>query len=123
MGDLSAKHACEDLKIQGHKDHVKLNQAKDLCYQKGFAEGRCIVGVGKGMMVEEAKPVVKKMMCDEGTAFLYFEPEKEILSRTGDSCIVALVDQYLLQYGEESWKEKVKAHVQSEDFQTYNPKT
>ena len=59
------------------------------------------------MKVEEAKPVVKKLMIDSGDAFIYFEPEKEILSRTGDSCIVALVDQYLLQYGEESWKKKV----------------
>ena len=32
MGDLSAKFAVEELKIQSHKDTVKLEQAKDKCY-------------------------------------------------------------------------------------------
>ena len=123
MGNLSAKFECERLKIQGHKDHKKLNEAKDECYQKGFTDGVCIVGAGEGKKVEEAKPIVKQLMVDSGDAVIYFEPEKEVLSRTGDSCIVALVDQYLLQYGEESWKNKVKEHIESADFQTYNPKT
>lgn len=38
-------------------------------------------------------------------------------------CVVALCDQWLLEYGEEGWKNKIKEHVQSDDFQTYNPKT
>ena len=62
-------------------------------------------------------------MIDDNEAFIYFEPEREVMSRTGDSCIVALCDQWLLNYGEEEWKNKVKEHVESEDFQTYNPKT
>ena len=59
MGQFSAKFACEKRKIQGHKDHAKLNEAKDECYLKGFTEGICIVGAGKGKKVEEAKPIVK----------------------------------------------------------------
>ena len=75
------------------------------------------------MSVEKAKPIVKQHMISQGDAFVYFEPEKEILSRTGDSCIVAFVDQWLLDYGEESWKSKVKDHIMSQNFQTYNKKT
>ena len=32
MGDLCAKHAVEELKIQSHKDSAKLDEAKDKCY-------------------------------------------------------------------------------------------
>jgi len=62
-------------------------------------------------------------MIDEGNAVPYYEPEKEVIARTGEQCIVALCDQWLLDYGEESWKNCVKQHVSSDRFQTYNPKT
>jgi leucyl-tRNA synthetase len=34
----------------------------------------------------------------------YYEPEKKVVSRSGAKCIVALVDQWSLNYGEEGWK-------------------
>lgn len=51
-----------------------------------------IVGVGKDMKVSDAKPIVRKQMIDEGWAIPYYEPEGEVVSRTGDQCIVALCD-------------------------------
>lgn len=123
MGTLSAKFACEELKVGSHKDAPKLKEAKDKCYLKGFTEGVCLVGAGAGMKVEAAKPIVKQAMVDAGDAFLYYEPEGEVVARTGEQCIVALCDQWLLDYGEEGWKNKVKEHLQSDAFQTYNPKT
>ena len=62
-------------------------------------------------------------MIDDGVAVPYYEPEKEVIARTGEPCIVALCDQWLLDYGEDSWKEKVREHVLSDKFHTYNPKT
>ena len=44
MGKFSAKFACEKRKIQGYKDHAKLNEAKDECYQRGNDHGVCILG-------------------------------------------------------------------------------
>ena len=32
------------------------------------------------------------------------EPEKTIISRSGDECVVALCDQWYLDYGEPEWK-------------------
>lgn len=32
------------------------------------------------------------------------EPEKAVISRSGDQCVVALCDQWFLNYGEEEWK-------------------
>ena len=113
----------EELKIQSHKDTVKLEQAKDKCYQEGFTKGVMLVGVAAGQRVEIAKPIVRKQMIDEGNAVPYYEPEKEVTARTGEPCIVALCDQWLLDYGEESWKNKVKEHVSSDRFNCYNSKT
>jgi len=33
-------------------------------------------------------------MIDEGYALLYWEPEDTVVSRSGDECIVALIDQW-----------------------------
>jgi leucyl-tRNA synthetase len=125
MGNLSAKFACEELKVASYKEKDKLAQAKDQCYLRGFTDGVCLVGIGKGTKVEAAKPVVKQHMVEAGDAFLYYEPEGEVAARSAPDvqCVVALCDQWLLGYGEEGWKNKVKEHVQSDDFQTYNPKT
>ena len=34
---------------------------------------------------------------------LYSEPERQVISRSGDECVVALTDQWYLNYGEPSW--------------------
>jgi leucyl-tRNA synthetase len=59
----------------------------------------------------------------EGMACVYYEPESEVVSRSDDRCCVALRYQWMLDYGEESWKNEVKDHISSDRFQTYNPKT
>ena len=123
MGDICAKHAVEELKIQSHKDAAKLDEAKDKCYQEAFNKGIMKVGDFAGMKCEEAKPLVRKQMIDAGDAVPYYEPEKPVTARTGEPCIVALCDQWLLDYGEDQWKEKVREHVSSDRFNCYNPKT
>jgi len=123
MGNLCAKHAVETLKIQSHKDADKLKQAKEQCYNEGFYKGIMITGLGEGKKVEEAKPIVKAHMIENNLAFVYFEPESEVVSRTQDQCIVALCDQWLLNYGEDQWREEVKTYVASDDFECYNPRT
>lgn len=37
-----------------------------------------------------------------------FEPEGEIISRSGGKCVVSLMDQWYIDYGLKEWKEKVK---------------
>lgn len=32
------------------------------------------------------------------------EPEKQVISRSGDECVVALCDQWFIEYGEEEWR-------------------
>lgn len=42
-------------------------------------------------------------MIDEGLAFVYNEPESQVISRSGDDCCVSLEDQWYIDYGEEVW--------------------
>lgn len=123
LGNLCAPTLCEKLKIQSHKDEAKLKEAKTQAYQEGFYKGVMSVGPYAGVKVEEAKPLVKKLLLDEGLAITYYEPESAVRSRSGDDCVVALKFQWMLDYGEEKWKADVNNHITSDKFQTYNPKT
>ncbi|KAF7684363.1 putative leucine--tRNA ligase, cytoplasmic [Astathelohania contejeani] len=38
----------------------------------------------------------------------YYEPESEVISRSGARCVVALMDQWFLDYGNEEWKLKAR---------------
>jgi len=115
---------CEKLKIKSPNDKVKLAQAKDETYLKGFAMGVMAVegSPHNGKKVSEAKPLIKQEMIDAGQACLYFEPESKVISRTNDECVVAATDQWYLAYGEESWSAAVKKHVLNSDtFNAYDP--
>lgn len=74
FGNLSALKACEDLKIKGQNDKALLAQAKDLCYKKGFYEGKMLVGKYVGAIVKDAKDLVKKDLLETGEAATYYEP-------------------------------------------------
>lgn len=107
-GSMAAETLCTELKIQSQKDTIKLAEAKDLAYKEGFYSGTMLVGDFKGEAVAEAKPKVRQQMIDQGLAIAYAEPESEVISRSADVCVVALVDQWYLDYGEEQWKAVAK---------------
>ena len=75
-----------------------------------------IVGVGNGLKCSEAKPLTRKHMFENNLAAPYYEPEGLVMSRTGQECIVALTEQWMLAYGEEQWRDFCINHVQSDDF-------
>ena len=76
----------------------------------------------KGKSVQEAKPAIKKWMIEQGMALSYNEPEKEVISRSGVECVVALTDQWYLNYGEPTWRDEIQAHLEA-GLETYNPQT
>ena len=120
IGDLSAVIISEQLGIKSQNDRELLDKAKDLTYTKGFSEGILIVGHLAGQKVSIAKPIIKKELISRGEALNYYEPENEVISRGGESCIVALCDQWFLAYDDESWREKVSKHIAT-GFKAYNP--
>lgn len=94
------------MKIQSQNDKVKLAEAKEIAYLKGFYDGVMLVGPYKGKKIQDIKKSVQKDMLNNGTAVIYYEPEKTIISRSNDECVVALCNQWYLDYGEENWKKE-----------------
>lgn len=121
-GDLCAPFLVKKLKIASPKDTKQLEEAKELAYKEGFYQGVLKVGEFKGEKVEVAKPKVRQQMIDAGQAFAYSEPERKVVSRSGDDCIVALMDQWYLDYGEESWKKTALDWVEN-GLNTYTTET
>ncbi|XP_026090061.1 leucine--tRNA ligase, cytoplasmic-like [Carassius auratus] len=105
-GNLSAPLVCDELKIQSQNDREKLAEAKEKVYLKGFYEGIMLVEGFKGQKVQDVKKPIQKIMVEKGEALIYMEPEKQVLSRSADECVVALCDQWYLDYGNEEWKKQ-----------------
>ncbi|PSN61255.1 leucyl-tRNA synthetase [Corynespora cassiicola Philippines] len=125
-GNLTAKKLVEELKIQSPKDAAKLAEAKEKAYKEGFYKGTMIFGDFKGQKVEDAKDLVRKQLIESGDAFAYAEPDGKVMSRSGDDCVAALVDQWFMNYGtpdksgDPEWAQKVKDHI-NKTMQLYYP--
>lgn len=107
-GDLTAKTLVEKFRIQSPKDVKQLAEAKELAYKEGFYQGTMVIGPFKGSKVEDAKAKVREDMIARDLAFAYSEPENAVMSRSADECIVALCDQWYLDYGEPTWLKKAE---------------
>lgn len=119
-GKLSAVRACEDAKVASMNDTKKLAEIKTEVYTKGFYKGVMLVGPQAGKSVQEAKPLIRAMMIEAGQAAVYYEPEAECVSRSGDECVVTLCDQWYINYGEEKEREKLVEWVKSKNFHPFN---
>lgn len=123
ISDLSAVDLCEERKVKDQHDKEKLKEIKDLVYLKGFNTGTMLIGKYKGESVEAAKKKVKKDLVESGEGLIYCEPESLVKTRTGEVAIVALVDQWMICYGEEEWQKVIHEHLNSPLFKSYNPNT
>ena len=105
------------------------NNKYDNRFLEGFYDGVLLVGPHKGKKVQDVKKVIQKEMIEAAQAVIYMEPEKTIISRfvfvslffffcrvllirkywtcrSGDECVVALCDQWYLDYGKGIWRER-----------------
>ena len=119
IGDKAAVTLFEQLGIKSQNDRDLLDKAKDLAYTKGFSHGVMIVGACAGQKVSVAKNLIRKELIDLNLAVVYYEPEGEVVSRSGESCVVALCDQWFLAYDDENWRKSVAEHI-STNFQAYS---
>ena len=110
-GEMTAPAVVKQLKIQSQKDTKQLAEAKEIAYKEGFYNGTMIIGEFKGLSVQEAKPRVRESLIASGQAIAYAEPEGLIISRSSDECVIALMDQWYLDYGEPSWRAQAEKYV------------
>ena len=123
-GDKTAEFLVKKLGINSPKDAKQLAEAKELAYKEGFYQGIMLAGEFAGERVEAAKPKVRAQLLQSGGAFAYAEPEGVVVSRSSDPCVVALLDQWYLDYGEREWRaqteEFVKGRLDSHHEETKN---
>lgn len=103
-GKSTASTLCEERGVKNQHDTEKLKEIKEICYKQGFYEGVMIAGPFAGHKVQECKELSKKYLIDRNEAFVYGEPESEIIARSGCKCVVAKTNQWFIDYGEEKWK-------------------
>ncbi|XP_071546480.1 leucine--tRNA ligase, cytoplasmic isoform X1 [Panulirus ornatus] len=117
-GSLSAPTICQIMGIKSQNDYEKLLEAKEKVYLRGFYEGTLLVGEFKGRKVQDVKKVIQEMLLKKREAMVYQEPEKQIISRSGDECVVALCDQWYLDYGEPEWRAETQKNLDT--LETYH---
>lgn len=119
LGNLSAIAAHKKYKISSPKDAAKLAEAKEETYKAAFYQGKMLVGDFAGQMVQECKEAIVQQLVDANQAAPYHEPDGEVISRSGDECVVAITDQWYLNYGDEDWKTITKKVL--EKMRTFHP--
>ncbi|KAI3966854.1 hypothetical protein MKW92_011566 [Papaver armeniacum] len=93
-----------DLKIKSQNEKEKLAQAKRLTCLKGSSERIMLAGEFAGMRVQDAKPLIREKLLKNSQVVSCSEPEKKVMSRSGDECAVTLTDQRYITNEEEEWK-------------------
>lgn len=68
-------------------------------YLKGFYDGILLVGPYAGKRIQDVKKLIQNELLERKEAVFYMEPEKKIIARSGEECVVALCDQWYLDYG------------------------
>lgn len=104
FGNLAAVDACTRYKIKSQNDKESLAKAKEEVYKSGFYSGTMLVGSMQGEPVQNAKPRIREELLASKEAMAYSEPESKVVDRNGSVCVVALCDQWYLEYGEEKWR-------------------
>jgi len=77
-----------------------------------------LVGEFAGRKIQDVKKDLQKRLVDANEADVYYEPEKTIMSRSADECVVALCNQWYLNYGEPVWQAQATKILQ--DMETFH---
>jgi leucyl-tRNA synthetase len=76
----------------------KLELVHDKVYKNEHQFGIMMVGDYKGMPIKEAHSKIQTDLVKSNDAFVYYEPNGIVISRAGDTCVVAKTDQWYINY-------------------------
>ncbi|BAM41960.1 leucyl-tRNA synthetase [Theileria orientalis strain Shintoku] len=119
-GTCMAVKLCNESKVTSPKDHQKLEELKEFVYKKGFYTGVINVGPYKDQKVVDVKNKIRDEMIRNKQAFMYYEPSKNVVSRSGDVCVVAICNQWYTKFGDEEWKKNVMEQLKRNNFTCYS---
>ena len=86
------------MNIQSQNDRDKLLEANKTIYSQSFDNGILLVGQYANKKVSDAKNLVRNSLIVNRQAYVYYEPEEKVICQSNDECIVALVDQWSIDY-------------------------
>lgn len=110
-GEFPAVEVVEKMKITSQLDD-RLEEATREIYSKEFHTGVMYDGEYKGLPVSQARKEVQQKLITEGRGELFYDLSGKVVCRSGDECIVKIVeDQWFLTFSNSEWKEKVKTHL------------
>lgn len=92
-----------------------LQTAKKDIYNKS-RKGTFLVEEHKGKLVQDVIEELKTKYESSFDWLRYAEPESKVISRSGDECVVALDNQWYINYGETVWKGQVQEHMNTMEF-------
>ena len=70
-----------------------------------------LLGPFAGQRVFDVKTKVRDLLVERGEAVIYYEPERRVVSRNDDVCVVALTEQWYLRYSDEDWRKAATEYV------------
>lgn len=83
--------ACEQFGVERLSDKSKIETAKQFAYLKSYSQGKLAIGEFKGNNIAEVKATIKAKLINNGEACIYYEPEQEVVSRSGSKNAVNFV--------------------------------
>ncbi|GFN80924.1 leucine--tRNA ligase, cytoplasmic [Plakobranchus ocellatus] len=107
-GNLYAVHEYENHRDDTEKNGNLLSSPTEERNINGISQGVMLVKGFEGRTVLEVRKSIQAQMLEKGEAILYMEPEKPVMSRSGDECVSALCDQWYLDYGSPDWRAMAK---------------
>ncbi|KAL5109316.1 Leucine--tRNA ligase cytoplasmic [Taenia crassiceps] len=108
LGKLAAPKVVEEMKVTSQNDRDKLQEAKGKIYKLGFYDGVLLMGTHAGEKIQNARKLIQQELIEENLALIYYEPEKPVVTRSGDDAVVSLCNQWYLDYGNKDWKAKTR---------------
>ncbi|QKF93616.1 leucyl-tRNA synthetase class IA [Fadolivirus algeromassiliense] len=101
-------HTFENIKgKQLHRSTVKI---KDTEFKIFDSKIQGMLGSGFKILIKNKDDTASLDVHIDG---IYYEPEDITISRTGDTCVVAITDQWFIDYGVPELKDKVNAYIKT----------